>query len=288
MIPTSPVSRVSPIRRSRSSSPAAFTVVAWSLLTLWVFAWLLGPGVVSLLDLSLNPQGHAQLRAHGHPFVDARSWWGVPNTLDVLSNLPLVLAGAAGFWCLRGIALAQSTSHALRVFFAGLVLSGLGSATYHWAPDAATLVIDRLGMAVAFAGVLALSVAERVGQREARLFLPAVLVLAVVSAVLPHLQGNVLPWAVVQFGGMGLVVWAATRSPVQGALGVSLAGLIALYAVAKLLEFGDEAVFRATGEWVSGHSLKHVAAACAALPILSAVRRRWLGDNAPVHPAAMG
>ncbi|QHE77973.1 hypothetical protein [Hydrogenophaga sp. PBL-H3] len=181
MIPTSPVSLVSPIRHSAPAT--AFIVVAWSLLTLWVFAWLLGPAVVSLLDLSLNPQGHAPLHAHGHPFVDARSWWGVPNTLDVLSNLPLVFAGAAGFWCLPGGALAQSTSHALQVFFAGL---------------------------------------------------------------------------------------------------------IALYALAKLLELGDEAVFRATGEWVSGHSLKHVAAACAALPIFSAVRRREPGDNAPVHPAAMG
>lgn len=286
MIPTSPVALVSPIRPP--ASPTAFAVVAWGLLTLWVFAWLLGPTVVSVLDLSLNPQGHAPLHAHGHPFVDARSWWGVPNTLDVLSNLPLVLAGSAGFWCLRGRTLVRSTSHALSVFFVGLILSGLGSANYHWAPDAGSLVIDRLGMAVAFAGVLALSVAERVGHRASSLFLPAVLVLAVVSAVLPHGQGNVLPWAVVQFGGMGLVVWAATRSSVPGALGVSLAGLIALYALAKLLEWGDEAVFRATGDWVSGHSLKHVAAACAALPILVRLRRRGLGDNAPVHPAAMG
>ncbi|PZO14463.1 MAG: hypothetical protein DCF26_15155 [Burkholderiales bacterium] len=282
MIPTSPVS---PIRHP--SPRAAFTVVAWSLLALWVFAWLAGPTVLSLLDLALNPHGHAPLRAHGHPFVDARSWWGVPNTLDVLSNLPLVLAGATGLWSLQGRTLNLPTRNALRVFFAGLVLCGLGSATYHWAPDASSLVIDRLGMAVAFAGVLALSVAERVGRREARIFLPAVLVLAVVSAALPHLQGNVLPWAVVQFGGMGLVVWAASRRPVQGALGVSLIGLIALYAVAKLLEFGDEAVFRATGEWVSGHSLKHVAAASAAFPILVGLGRHRLGDNAPVPPSAM-
>ena len=281
-----PSSSVAPIRHR--SPTTAFTVLAWSLCILWVVAWLWGPAVVLLLDLSLNPHGHAHLQPHGHPFVDARSWWGVPNTLDVLSNLPLVAAGAVGFRCLRARALERSTANALRVFFAGLILSGLGSAVYHWAPDAGSLVIDRLGMAVAFAGVLALSVAERVGQREARGFLPAVLVLAVVSAVLPHLQGNVLPWAVVQFGGMGLVVWAATRAPAPGALGVSLACLMALYALAKLLELGDEAVFRATGDWVSGHSLKHIAAACAALPILAGLRPRPRGDNAPVHSAAMG
>lgn len=263
-------------------------MVTWSLLALWALAWLVGPALLSMAGLVLHPHGHADLYAHGHPFVDARSWWGVPNTLDVLSNLPLVLAGAAGFLSLRGRMLAQPAANALRVFFAGLILSGLGSASYHWAPDAGSLVIDRLGMAVAFAGVLALSVAERIGLHESRGFLPVVLALAVVSAVLPHLQGNVLPWAVVQFGGMGLVLWVAARPPVTGALCASWVGLIALYAVAKLLELGDEAVFRATGEWVSGHSLKHVAAACAALPILGALKRQALGDNAPVHPAAMG
>ncbi len=276
-----------PAFRQRSH-PSAFAVVTWSLLALWALAWLAGPALLSMAGLVLNPHGHADLYAHGHPFVDARSWWGVPNTLDVLSNLPLVLAGAAGFLSLRGRMLAQPTANALRVFFAGLILSGLGSASYHWAPDAGSLVIDRLGMAVAFAGVLALSVAERVGLGESRGFLPVVLVLALVSAALPHLQGNVLPWVVVQFGGMGLVGWAAMRPPVAGAVGVLLAGVIGVYVVAKLLELGDEAVFHATGEWVSGHSLKHVAAACAALPILGVLRRQALGDNAPVHPAAMG
>ena len=72
----------------------------------------------------------------------------------------------------RAHAGAAHNAHALRVFFAGLILSGLGSATYHWAPDAGSLVIDRLGMAVAFAGVLALAVAERVGPRASRM-LPA-------------------------------------------------------------------------------------------------------------------
>lgn len=280
MTPTSPIRRPSPL--------GDVPVVAWGLLALWAVAWLAGPTLLSMAGLTLNPHGHADLYAHGHPFVDARSWWGVPNTLDVLSNLPLVLAGAAGFWSLRGRTLAQPTATALRVFFGGLILSGLGSASYHWAPDAGTLVIDRLGMAVAFAGVLALSVAERVGLRESRCFLPLVLALALVSAALPHLQGNALPWAVVQFGGMGLVLWLATRSPVPGSLGVSWVVLIALYAVAKLLELGDETVFHASGEWISGHSLKHVVAACAALPILGSLRRQSLGDNAPVHPAAMG
>ncbi len=265
-----------------------FAVVSCTLLAMWVLAWLAEPAWLSMTGLVLNPHGHAALHAHGHPFVDARRWWGVPNSLDVVSDLPLMLAGTVGFWFLRGQRLGWPTVNALRVFFTGLILSGLGSAVYHWAPDAGALMIDRLGMAVAFAGVLALSVAERGGQREARDFLPVVFVLAVVSALLPRVQGNVRPWAVVQFGGVGLIAWSATRPPSPGSVGVHLAGVIARYAATKLLELGVEAVFRATGEWVSGHSLKHVAAACAALPILVGLRRIGLGDNAPVRPAAMG
>lgn len=268
-------------------APSSFPRVALSLLALWLLAWLAGPSLIAATGFSLDPSGHAHLHAHGHPFVDARSWWGVPNTADVLSNLPLVLFGWMGLAMLAGRSLAAHTVTALRVFMLGLLLSGLGSAVYHWAPAPATLAIDRLGMAVAFAGVLGLAMAERVGQGPARVTLPVALLLATVSAVLPWLDGNVLPWVVVQFGGVAMIVWAATHQPVRGALGVRFWALIAAYVLAKLLELGDEAVYFATGEGVSGHSLKHVAAACAALPILWQLRADRLGDNARVHAAAM-
>jgi hypothetical protein len=83
----------------------------------------------------------------------------------------------------------------------------------------------------------------------------------------------VLPWAVVQFGGMALMVWLALHQPRAGALGVRLGVLIGLYALAKLLELGDTAVFHASGEVVSGHSLKHLVAGLAAWPVLRAMRQ---------------
>jgi Na+/phosphate symporter len=157
------------------------------------------------------------------------------------------------------------------VFFVGLLATGLGSAWYHWAPDAAGLVWDRLGMAVTFAGALSLAVAERVGQVPARQALRVLLPLALLSAILPASNGNVLPWAVLQFGGMALVVRLALLKPVAGAIGIRLGVLIGLYALAKLLELGDEAVFRATADAVSGHSLKHLVAALAAWPVIAAL-----------------
>ena len=252
----------------------AFRVWAMALGVLWLLALWAGPVLLDALGLALNPHGHSHLHAHGHPFVDARSLFGLPNALDVLSNAPLSLAGLLGLWSLRGRALPGATLAALRVFFLGLVFTGFGSAWYHWAPDAAGLVWDRLGMAVTFAGALSLAVAERLGQGPARVTLVVTFAAAVLSAVLPFTHANVLPWAVVQFGGVALIAWAAAQRPAAGAIGVRIGALIAWYALAKALEWGDEAVFHATGELVSGHSLKHIAAALAALPVLGCVRRQ--------------
>lgn len=263
-----------------SRRPPAFHTWACALLALWLVALLLGPVLVAASGLTLNPHGHAHLYAHGHPFVDARPLWGIPNAIDVLSNAPIALAGLLGLWALRGRVLPGATRAALRTFFVGLLLTGFGSALYHWAPDAAGLVADRLGMAVTFAGALALAVAERVGQAPVRPTLWVTFMAAVLSAVLPFTHGNVLPWAVVQFGGVAILVWAARQVPAPGAIGVHIGALIAWYALAKALELGDAAVFHATGEWVSGHSLKHLAAAQAAWLVIAAVRRQPLRQNA--------
>lgn len=260
--------------------PPAFTTWAWALAALWLLALFAGPALLAATGMALNPHGHAQLYAHGHPFVDARTLWGIPNAVDVLSNAPIALAGLIGLWVLKGRALPGATQAALRVFFAGLLLTGLGSAWYHWAPDAAGLVADRLGMAVTFAGALALAVAERVGQAPARSTLVVAFMAAVLSAALPFTHGNVLPWAVVQYGGVALTVWAALQKPASAAIGVRIGALIAWYAVAKALELGDDAVFHATGDLVSGHSLKHLAAALAAWPVIAAVRHQPLRQNA--------
>lgn len=274
-----------------STSPA-FGRWATALLLLWLLALSAGPMLSEALGLTLNAHGHAHLHTHGHPFIDARTLLGLPNAMDVLTNAPLALAGLWGLLALRGRTLPGATQQAALVFFAGLVATGFGSAWYHWAPDAAGLVWDRLGMAVTFAGALALAVAERVGQAPARQALRVLLPLAVLSAILPASNGNVLPWAVLQFGGMALIVWLALGEPVPGAIGIRLGALIGLYALAKALELGDTAVFHATADTISGHSLKHLVAALAAWPVIAALKPQrqakaaaGLRQNAPGRAA---
>ena len=74
------------------------------------------------------------------------------------------------------------------------------------------------------------------------------------------MTGNVLPWAVLQFGGMALVLWLALLRPREDALDIRWSWVILAYAVAKLLEANDSSVYQCTGQLVSGHTLKHVVA----------------------------
>ena len=210
-----------------------------------------------------------------HGFADQRVLWGLPYAMDVLSNLPFALAGLAGIWALaaaprRSIANVQRAMAAL--FFGGLLLTAAASSWYHLQPDDAGLAIDRYGMAFAFAGLLGLAAAGRVSQRAGAVLGLGVLLLAPLAVHSWSVTGNLLPWAVVQAGGMLLVLACVVVPARPAALDIRWAGVIAAYGIAKLLEMNDHEVYRLTGEWVSGHTLKHVIAAFAAWPVIAAIR----------------
>jgi hypothetical protein len=217
--------------------------------------------------------------AGGAGFADARVWHGLPFAMDVLSNLPFVLFGVWGLLRLRRFDTLHErlrSANALDcawLFFAGLIFTAAGSVFYHLQPDALRLAADRAGMAIAFAGMLGLAVCERVSLRAGWPAACVVFAGGLAAVAVYHERGDVLPWAVVQFGGMVLVLGLALLRPAPGAMGLKLGAVICFYGVAKLLELGDHWIFEATGEVVSGHTLKHLVAACAAWPVLQAVDR---------------
>lgn len=214
--------------------------------------------------------------AHQHHFADGRTLLGLPFCMDVLSNLPFALVGLAGLWQVwrGGRTLLTNMQRAMAtLFFAGLLLVTLGSSLYHLDPRDGTLVLDRLGMSVAFAGLLGLAAAGHVSERAGAALGLALLVLGPAAVAVSHGGGNVLPWAVLQFGGMLLLgALAMTRARPQ-ALPVDWALVLLAYGAAKLLEMNDRAVFEITGHAISGHTLKHLAAGAATLPVLSALAR---------------
>ncbi|WP_447748149.1 hypothetical protein [Variovorax boronicumulans] len=231
-------------------------------------------------------------------FADNRSLFHLPNAMDVLSNLPFLAIGCLGLYrlnridrshqeALAGFPLAppandppDNTLDCAWLFFAGLIATAAGSAFYHLMPDAPRLAADRAGMAVAFAGLIGIAVCERVSQRAGWPAAWFVLTAGLLAAEVCQETGNVLPWALVQFGGMAVVLTLALATPMRGAVGLKLGWVIAFYVVAKAFELGDHAIYEATGHLVSGHTLKHLVASLAGLPVLMALYRLEKGWRA--------
>ena len=203
-------------------------------------------------------------------------WAGVPFAMDVLSNLSFAAWGLAGLLCSFGAAQrterAVKAQHALAgLFFTGLMCTAAASSWYHLQPNDAGLGVDRLGMVVAFAGLMGLAIAGRISHRAGAWAAGAVLILGPLSVWFWLASGNVLPWLVIQFGGMALILWMAFVKPMRGALPVRWGVVIAVYALAKLLELADHQIYELTSYAISGHTQKHLAASFAAWPVLVAV-----------------
>ncbi|MBK6592098.1 MAG: hypothetical protein IPG23_04775 [Burkholderiales bacterium] len=229
-----------------------------------------------------------------HAFADQRSLWGMPFAMDVLSNAPFALLGAWGLLRLRSVHKPPARRNGFvalvpcdaqrplaQLFFVGLLLTALCSSYYHLQPNDLGLTIDRTGMLAAFAGLMGLAAADRISARAGQWTAAAVLVLGPVALVVWAMTGNLLPWSVLQGGGMLLVVSLTLRKPLIGAWGVPLLAVIAWYVLAKLLELGDHHILALTNGLVSGHTLKHMAAAMAAWPVLTVVQN----GAYPVGPA---
>ena len=245
-------------------------------------AMLLGAAAVALLLLT-DPV--TQDPAY-HVLVDRRTLLGIPHALDVLSNLPFALVG----WLGLSVALRAEAPFADRwergpavALFGGTLLVAFGSAWYHLAPSDERLAWDRLPMTVAFMGLLTGLIAERLSLALARrTFLPALL-FGAGSVVYWRLTdragaGDLRPYALAQYGTLlAVVLLAALRPPGRAAAGAAdtrwLVAALAGYVVAKLFEALDQEVF-ALGGVVSGHTLKHLAAAASVACLVARLARR--------------
>ncbi len=216
-----------------------------------------------------------------HEFSDTRPLLGVSNFWNVFSNLPFLIVGVVGLIFVKRHAdtVCVSTNEmAYHVFFIGILLTAFGSSYYHLAPSNETLLWDRLPMTIGFAGLVTIIVAEFVSARAARVLLVPLLVAGFVSVEYwawteSHGVGDLRPYALFQFLPMLLIpVILLTHKPVIGEARYFW-WMLAFYISAKLLEFLDADLF-SFGYLISGHSLKHVAAAITPAVFLYALFKR--------------
>jgi len=221
-----------------------------------------------------------------HRFADTRALLGVVNAFDTLSNLAFLLVGALGLLFLwrehatggSGRFRSPLELRAYWVFFAGVALTSAGSAYYHLAPNDATLVWDRLPMTIAFMSLLAAVISERISLRAGRLLLAPLVLLGLASVVYwrwSALAGfeNLRPYLAVQFGSIAIVLAISLLYRSRYTHGHVIFVLAAFYGIAKVTEVFDREIY-ALGQWASGHTLKHLAAAVGIYLLLRSLGQR--------------
>src|SRR5580658_6320628 len=184
-----------------------------------------------------------------HSFADQRTLWGIPNFANVASNLPFLVIGVIG---LSRVARAgvPAIGWIYGVMFAGVLLTGLGSAYYHWHPDNDRLVWDRIPMTIVFMSLLAATVAELLDRRLGFGLLFPLVGVGVGSVLYWHWtevrgHGDLRWYGLVQFYPMVLIpflLWLFW-SPAQRMTIRALGWIVVWYVVAKLLEAEDRPIY---------------------------------------------
>lgn len=92
------------------------------------------------------------------------------------------------------------------------------------------------------------------------------------SVIYWSMSGSLVPYAMVQFGGITLchfMTYGAKRGP-----GPCWWAVLLTYGLAKVCESFDPQIYELTGQLVSGHTLKHFLAALPVLAITEPLKRR--------------
>ena len=205
-----------------------------------------------------------------HQFADQRSFAGIPNFWDVVSNFPMFLPGGAlvallvGYWKHPAL---RSRRCMLALLAIGMLLTGAGSAYYHYAPDNHTLVWDRLPMTMIFISFFAWMVHDFAAPIAGRYLLSGGIPLGIFTIWYWQYTestgaGDLRPYMLVQFLPMLLLPVIVIGAASRPAYSRWLWWVMGWYVLAKVTEHFDRAIFEAGGIW-SGHTLKHFFAAVA-------------------------
>jgi hypothetical protein len=241
----------------------------------WILIGLLLAGLLGLLALDPIPQS-----SDYHRFADTRSLFGIPNFNDVASNAAFAVVGILGVWVIAGnarraIFAERCDARPYLAFFIAVALVSVGSAYYHWEPSNDRLLWDRLPMSVAFMAFCSAIIADRIDPKAGNVWgLPALICLGLASLVYWRWteslgQGDLRFYGFVQFYPMIAVPAVCLLYPEYRYVSAGcIASVAAWYGLSKLLEHFDRQVFDLLNHSVSGHTLKHLAAAAAACVVV--------------------
>jgi len=213
-----------------------------------------------------------------HRFAAQDAVPGIPNMWTVCSSLAFILVGAVCLVKLKGIHTDIPSSKlwtVTRIFYIGVILTGFGSAYYHYAPSNDTLLWDRLPMTISFMAFFSFILSMHIGERVGTTLLWPLLAIGIASVLFWGYteglgDGDLRFYAVVQFLPVILIPVILLMFPNPAYEQSYIWLIIAMYIAAKLTELFDHQIYDLCG--ISGHTFKHVIAALAGIVFFLAVK----------------
>uniref|UniRef100_A0A7N1A1V6 Ceramidase n=1 Tax=Kalanchoe fedtschenkoi TaxID=63787 RepID=A0A7N1A1V6_KALFE len=216
-----------------------------------------------------------------HDFADQRNFFGIPNALNVLSNLPFLVVGLIGLILL----LCHGNYFKLSLegefwgwafFFIGVAAVSFGSSYYHLNPNDARLVWDRLPMTIAFTSIVAIFIIERIDEHKGTLSILPLLMAGIVSIIYWRFFDDLRPYALVQFLPCIAIPLMAILLPPMYTHSTYWLWAAGFYLLAKVEEAMDKTIYSWTHHIFSGHTIKHLCAAMVPLFLTLMLAKRTI------------
>jgi len=188
--------------------------------------------IVSLLTKPVPiPKGY-------HDFADKRTLIkGIPNTLDILSNLAIALPGIY-------LICEQKKLSFLSI---NILLLAITSVYYHINPNDTTIFLDMIFLASVNTIIFSFFVNKEIGQ--------VVYVLGILSVLYWKRTGDIRLY---EFLKIGIPIYALIQLITNDKVSHYLVPFIILGVLVRYTEFNDKAIFTLTNGLISGHTIKHI------------------------------
>ncbi|KAE8690629.1 Detected protein of confused Function [Hibiscus syriacus] len=242
-----------------------------------LYAW--GVAIVCFLVLMIVTPAIPQSQEY-HDFADQLDFFGIPNTLNVVSNFPFLVIGVIGLvLCFYKDYFKFSLQGELwgwTCFFIGVAAVGVGSSYYHLDPDDARLVWDRLPMTIAFTSIVAIFIIERIDEQKGTVSIIPLLLAGVISILF---FDDLRLYGVVQFVPCIAIPLMAILLPPMYTHSAYWLWAAGFYLLAKIEEAMDKVIYKWTHHVVSGHTLKHLCAAMVPVFLTLMLAKRTIETN---------
>ena len=208
-----------------------------------------------------------------HNFADSRTFFAVPNFFDVSSNLLFAVVGITGsLFAYKRVR--REAYYSWITMFAGVALVSFGSGYYHWNPDDATLVWDRMPMMIGFMGLFTAVLTEFVNPKLEKFMLVPAVVTGVLSVIYWHYTNDLRIYIWLQAVTFLAITSVLFMYEAPFTLSRYLLYAFGLFMLSKFTELSDRELYSVNSDLLSGHTLKHILSALAVFSLYLMLKRR--------------